>query len=194
VTTNQEAGSSNLSGRAKFASTDQPLSAPALPDFAPKPGGCGSFAGLCLANLVRGLHQAREFRLGVVRRDATTTMPEQILTILERHTRRAESAAEGVFKIVNPNLPKPLRCCFLDPSIRRALPSRLPRRVVNFRQRLWIASFGFCVYEYIHGIRPANNLPPGLERIVQTAQAVQHDWLMTREDLESQGLGGMAAD
>jgi hypothetical protein len=38
------------------------------------------------------------------------------------------------------------------------------------------------------------HLPPGLERIVQTAQAVQHDWLMTRENLESQGLGGLAAD
>ena len=37
-------------------------------------------------------------------------------------------------------------------------------------------------------------LPPGLERIVQTAHAVQHDWLMTRDDLESQGLGDLAAD
>ena len=35
---------------------------------------------------------------------------------------------------------------------------------------------------------------PGLGRIVQTAEAVQHDWLMTSAELESQGLGRLAAD
>jgi hypothetical protein len=38
------------------------------------------------------------------------------------------------------------------------------------------------------------HLPPGLGRIVQTAEAVQHDWLMTRERLEIQGLSGLATD
>ena len=52
---------------------------------------------------VRRLDQARQFCLRVVRRDATTAMPEQILTILERHARRAESTAEGVFEIVDAN-------------------------------------------------------------------------------------------
>ncbi|GAC1502864.1 MAG: hypothetical protein NVS1B6_09790 [Steroidobacteraceae bacterium] len=35
---------------------------------------------------------------------------------------------------------------------------------------------------------------PGLGRIVETADAVQRDWLMTGAALESQGLGGLAAD
>ena len=35
---------------------------------------------------------------------------------------------------------------------------------------------------------------PGLGRIVQTAEAAQHDWLMTRAELERQGLGRLAAD
>jgi len=35
---------------------------------------------------------------------------------------------------------------------------------------------------------------PRLGRIVATAEAVQHDWLMTATALESQGLGGLAAD
>jgi hypothetical protein len=35
-------------------------------------------------------------------------------------------------------------------------------------------------------------MPPGLGRISETAEAVQHDWLMTREGLESQGLGRLA--
>ena len=73
------------------------LAPPSLARFAPKPGGCGTFAGLCVAHFLRGLDQARELCLGVVRRDATTAMPEQVLTILERHTRRAQPAAEGVF-------------------------------------------------------------------------------------------------
>jgi hypothetical protein len=35
---------------------------------------------------------------------------------------------------------------------------------------------------------------PGLGRIVETAEAVQGDWLMTAAALESQGLGHLAAD
>jgi hypothetical protein len=35
---------------------------------------------------------------------------------------------------------------------------------------------------------------PGLGRIVATAEAVQHDWLMTGTALENQGLGSLAAD
>jgi relaxase-like protein len=35
---------------------------------------------------------------------------------------------------------------------------------------------------------------PGLGRIVQTAEAVQHDWLKTSAELERQGLGRLAAD
>ena len=35
---------------------------------------------------------------------------------------------------------------------------------------------------------------PGLGRIVKTAEAVQHDWLMTRAELERQGLSRLAAD
>jgi hypothetical protein len=35
---------------------------------------------------------------------------------------------------------------------------------------------------------------PGLGRIVATAEAVQHDWLMTGTALESQGLRGLAAE
>jgi hypothetical protein len=35
---------------------------------------------------------------------------------------------------------------------------------------------------------------PGLRRIVETAEAVQHDWVMIGAALESQGLGGLAAD
>jgi|SRR5580658_6645926 hypothetical protein len=35
---------------------------------------------------------------------------------------------------------------------------------------------------------------PGLGRIVDTAEAVQGDWLMTSAALESQGLGALAAD
>lgn len=38
------------------------------------------------------------------------------------------------------------------------------------------------------------HLPPGLRRIVQTAEAVQHDWLMIGAELERQGLGRLAAD
>jgi hypothetical protein len=37
-------------------------------------------------------------------------------------------------------------------------------------------------------------MPPGLGRISETAEAVQHDWLKTREGLESQGLGRLADD
>ncbi len=62
-----------------------------------------------------------------MRRNATTTVPEQILTILERHSRRAKPAAEGVFEIVDPDLPKPLRWRFamlLYPRIRGAFRSR----------------------------------------------------------------------
>jgi type IV secretory pathway VirD2 relaxase len=35
---------------------------------------------------------------------------------------------------------------------------------------------------------------PGLGRIVQAAEAVQHDWLKTSAELERQGLGRLAAD
>jgi hypothetical protein len=35
---------------------------------------------------------------------------------------------------------------------------------------------------------------PGLGQIVQTAEAVQHDWLMTCDELDAQGLGRLAAD
>jgi len=35
---------------------------------------------------------------------------------------------------------------------------------------------------------------PGLGRIVETAEAVQGDWLMTAAALESQGLGALAVD
>jgi hypothetical protein len=35
---------------------------------------------------------------------------------------------------------------------------------------------------------------PGLGRIAETAEAVQRDWLMTSAELESQGLGALAAD
>jgi hypothetical protein len=35
---------------------------------------------------------------------------------------------------------------------------------------------------------------PSLGRIVQTAEAVQHDWLLTSAELERQGLGALAAD
>ncbi|MDP9007955.1 MAG: relaxase/mobilization nuclease domain-containing protein [Pseudomonadota bacterium] len=35
---------------------------------------------------------------------------------------------------------------------------------------------------------------PGLSRIVQTAEAVRHDWLTTSAQLERQGLGSLAAD
>ena len=35
---------------------------------------------------------------------------------------------------------------------------------------------------------------PGLGRIVQTAEAVRHDWLMTSAELERQGFGRLAAD
>ena len=35
---------------------------------------------------------------------------------------------------------------------------------------------------------------PGLGRILQTAEAVQRDWLMTRAELEAHGLGRLAAD
>jgi hypothetical protein len=35
---------------------------------------------------------------------------------------------------------------------------------------------------------------PGLGQIVQTAQAVQHDWLTTSAQLEAQGLGRLAAE
>jgi hypothetical protein len=35
---------------------------------------------------------------------------------------------------------------------------------------------------------------PGLGRIVETAEAAQRDWLMTGAELESQGLGQLAAD
>jgi hypothetical protein len=35
---------------------------------------------------------------------------------------------------------------------------------------------------------------PGLGRIIATAEGVRHDWLMTGIALESQGLGGLAAD
>ena len=38
------------------------------------------------------------------------------------------------------------------------------------------------------------HLLPGIGRIAQTAKAVQHDWLMTGPTLESQGLGGLAAE
>jgi hypothetical protein len=84
------------------------LAPPPLTHLAPKPGGCGAFAGRCIAHFLRGLDQARQLCLGVVRRDATTSMPEQVLTILERHTRRAQPATEGV-----PRAPEPLSrpCC-----------------------------------------------------------------------------------
>jgi hypothetical protein len=65
------------------------LAPPPLTRLAPKPGGCGAFWGLCIAHFLGGLDQARQLGLGVVRRDATTAVPEQVLTILERHTRRA---------------------------------------------------------------------------------------------------------
>jgi hypothetical protein len=37
-------------------------------------------------------------------------MPEQVLTLLERHARRAQPPPKGVFEIVNPNGSKPRRC------------------------------------------------------------------------------------
>jgi Relaxase/Mobilisation nuclease domain len=40
----------------------------------------------------------------------------------------------------------------------------------------------------------AAHLGPSLGRIVQTAEAVWRDWLMTGAELESQGLGSLAAD
>jgi hypothetical protein len=40
----------------------------------------------------------------------------------------------------------------------------------------------------------ATHQVPGLDRIVETAEVVQRDWLMTGAALESQGLGGLAAE
>jgi hypothetical protein len=61
-----------------------------------------------LADLFRSLDQSRKLRLGVVRRDSTTSMPEQVLTIPERHTRRREPATESAFQIVNANVSRAL--------------------------------------------------------------------------------------
>ena len=43
------------------------------------------FAGLRLANLLRRFDEVRQFRPGVVRRDATTSVTEQVLAILKAH-------------------------------------------------------------------------------------------------------------
>jgi hypothetical protein len=43
--------------------------------------------------------------LGVVRRDATTAMPQQVPAVLERHTRSPQPAAESVSEIANARLP-----------------------------------------------------------------------------------------
>ena len=87
-----------------------------------------------------------------MRRDAATTMSQQVLTILERHTRRAQSAAESVLEIVDANTPQSRRRRFavlFSPSIRRASPSRLPSRIVNLGHRLRLAFFIMRVYEYV---------------------------------------------
>ena len=88
-------------------------------------------------------------------------MPEQILTILERHARRAEPTAEGMFKIVDANTPEPNWCELavrFRTGIRCALPSRLPGRVVHLGHRLRLTSFLLHPYEYVDRIQSANAL------------------------------------
>jgi hypothetical protein len=53
-----------------------------------------------VAHLLRSLDQVPQFRLRVVRRDATTAMPEQDLPILERNAGRRQSPTERVLQIV----------------------------------------------------------------------------------------------
>ena len=48
-----------------------------------KPCGCGSFAGLGRANLIRRRNEIRQLGLRVVRGDAAALVAEQVLTILE---------------------------------------------------------------------------------------------------------------
>src|ERR1039457_6875496 len=93
-------------------------------------------------NLLCRFDQARELGLGVVRRDATALLTEQVLAILKVHAGGSQSAAERVLQIMNPNFPEALRgrlAMPLLPCIRRALTSRLPRRVVDLRHRPRIA-------------------------------------------------------
>src|ERR1700722_14316529 len=92
------------------------------------------FWGLCVADFVRGLDQVGQFGLGVVGRDAATSVPEQVLTILEGHACGAQPAAEGVFEIVDANVSEAYGCrlaVLILPLIRRAFPGRSPGRVVD---------------------------------------------------------------
>ena len=58
-------GGSNPSGRANLLRYNQSVGATFVNVLAPKPGGCGSFAGLCAAHTLRRLNQVRQFRLRV---------------------------------------------------------------------------------------------------------------------------------
>jgi hypothetical protein len=59
----------------------------------------------------------------------------------------------------------------LERLVRRPLPSRLPRRVVDFGQRPRIVVFGYCVNEYIHGMQPANALDDGFRHPIEHDEA-----------------------
>jgi len=79
-------------------------------------------------------------------------MPEQVLTIFERHTCRAQPPPKGVFEIVNPNVSKPRRrrfCVLFRPSICRAFPRRLSGRVVHLGHWSRLADFLVRAHEYI---------------------------------------------
>ena len=112
--------------------------------------------GVRLTHPFRGVDQARELGLRVVRRDPPTFVAKQVLSILERHAGSAQAPAERVLQIVDSHFPESRRRRFtmlLGPLVRRSLSRCLPRGVVDFRHRLGLALLGLA-NEHVDRVHP----------------------------------------
>ena len=84
---------------------------------------CRSFAGLSFTHPVCRLDELLQLRRGVVGGDIAVLVAKQDFPGFQRHARRAQAAAEGVFQVVYP-----------DGHVQLA-PDGLPAIVVDAAQR-----------------------------------------------------------
>jgi hypothetical protein len=62
---------------------------------------CGTFAGLIAANLVSSGYQTFQLRHRIMNGDPSASMPEKVLSVLERCASGTKTASESVLQIMN---------------------------------------------------------------------------------------------
>ena len=66
------------------------------------------FSGLCLANLLRRFDEVRQFFPRVVGCDATTSVTEQVLAIINAHAFSPQPSSISVLQIMHTNVVEPV--------------------------------------------------------------------------------------